>query len=485
MTGPRVAADGNMRKSLCLIPIAFIAVIGCGGGGSTLPIDVTPTRSAAMEWTDELMACVRASSLGSTPLSRAIGLTTSASYDAWAALDPQAVCVYTQDELLTVTVPPTNENIDIATSYANYRVLVDLFPHEEGRLRQKMAVLNLNPDVVRTGTDSPAALGNLIAKNLIENRANDGSNQSASYTDTSGYSPVNTVDTVSDPNRWQPVANTFPDGSSQTPTYLTPHWGTVRSFASTASVHRCAPPPAFGTPQFQAQVDEVIQTQIRLTDRQKMEAEYWSDRSRTDSTPGRWIIFTQHIIIQRGLSRADQAKMLMLVGNAVMDAGIAAWDSKRQYDSARPITVIRAMYAGQQIQGLVTQGYGVKWMDGKFWKPYQPASFITPPFAELPSSHSAFSSAAAKVLRDFTGSDRLDFGVAFTPGSSVVDPGFTPARPVAISYPTLSSAVEAAGLSQIYGGVQFRSSCEAGWTMGDSVGQQVVSRANDLFSGRR
>src|SRR5207237_10674357 len=123
----------------------------------------------------------------------------------------------------------------------------------------------------------------------------------------------------------------------------------------------------------------------------------------------------------------------------------------RFYDAERPITAIHYLKAGKKVLATVPfQGKQV--IDGADWMPYQPATFVTPPFPEYPSGHSAFSAAAAEVLQRFTGSDAFGGSVSFAQGSGRVEPGFAPASKVTLSWPTFSAAADEAGMSRRYGG---------------------------------
>jgi hypothetical protein len=146
--------------------------------------------------------------------------------------------------------------------------------------------------------------------------------------------------------------------------------------------------------------------------------------------------------------------MFFLLGNAVMDAGISVWEAKAHYDSERPITAIRFLNAGRKVRAYVPY-VGVTEVNGEDWLPYQPATFITPPFAEFPSGHSAFSSSSAEILKRFTGSDDFDHSVTIAAGSSRVEPGFAPSRPVTLRWRTFSDAADEAGFSRLLGGIHF------------------------------
>src|SRR6266478_2800865 len=83
----------------------------------------------------------------------------------------------------------------------------------------------------------------------------------------------------------------------------------------------------------------------------------------------------------------DDAKMFFALTNAIFDAGIAAWDAKRAFDSVRPITSIPYLFHGQQIKAW-RPFQGTQTFDGSLWIPYQTTTFPTPPFPEYISGHS-------------------------------------------------------------------------------------------------
>jgi hypothetical protein len=165
---------------------------------------------------------------------------------------------------------------------------------------------------------------------------------------------------------------------------------------------------------------------------------------------------------------------------ALLDAGIACWDTKRTYDSARPITAIRYLFAGQEVLAWGGPGQGTRRIRGEDWQPY----IATPPFPEYVSGHSTFSSAAAVVLARFTGSDRFGAGVTVAAGSSRVEPGVTPAADVTLSWPTFTDAAVQARRSRRYGGIHFREGNLTGQAIGREVGARAWEAASALFAGR-
>lgn len=122
-------------------------------------------------------------------------------------------------------------------------------------------------------------------------------------------------------------------------------------------------------------------------------------------------------------------------------------------------------------------------MKGEEYIPYQPASFITPPFAEYTSGHSTFSAASAEILKRFTGSDSLRQSVIFKPGSSEIEPGVTPQLPVTLYWDTFSDAAAEAGLSRRLGGIHFEDGDTYGRIMGRQIANLVWIKALSYING--
>lgn len=107
------------------------------------------------------------------------------------------------------------------------------------------------------------------------------------------------------------------------------------------------------------------------------------------------------------------------------------------------------------------------------------------PWPSRTSGHSAFSAAAAAVLRLFTGSARFGASHTFPAGSSTIEPGLTPARDVTLRWRTFEEAAAEAGWSRRYGGIHFRQEdMESRW-MGEQIGRQTYQMATGLFGPKR
>jgi hypothetical protein len=213
-----------------------------------------------------------------------------------------------------------------------------------------------------------------------------------------------------------------------------------------------------------------------------MISEYWADGPSSELPPGHWNLLAQLVARRDHDSLDEQVKLFFLLNNALFDASISVWECKRFYDYVRPITAIRFLFAGQQVEAWGGPFEGPQTIDGGTWLPYQRGTFLTPPFPEYVSGHSTFSAASAEILKRFTGSDAFGYGVALPPGSSRIEPGLTPRDPVVLFWPTFSAAADQAGLSRRYGGIHFRDGDLEGRALGRHVAALVWRKAQRLFA---
>jgi hypothetical protein len=450
--------------------------------------------NVVLKWDEELLQGVRALPPGPTITARAINVLHTAIFDAWAAYNPKAKGTRLGGALRRPVKEHTLANKNKAISFAAYKTLVDLFPARQPDFAQQMAVLGYAID----GSDAstPATVGATAAQAVLDYRHADGSNQLNGYADTCDpacYTPFpgNTGDTVADPWRWQPLRVPLGVGAEQRAT--TPHWRKVKPFALSGPFQFVAPgPDRLANGSFDPRhVDNLLALTSNLSDRQKVTAEYWADGPRSEFPPGHWALIAQVVSRKRGHSLDYDAQMFFALGNALLDAGIAAWAEKYKWDFVRPITAIRERYRGQTVTSWLGpyQGYGP--VSGESWIPYQSPNVVTPPFPEYVSGHSTFSSAAATILALFTESDTFGAFVTVKAGTSLFEPRNdtlgqpgTPATDVALSWPTLTAAAKDAGLSRRLGGIHFQDGDEDGYNLGRSVGANVLVKTFTYTNGR-
>jgi hypothetical protein len=401
-------------------------------------------------------------------------------FDAWAAYDARAIGTRYGDRLRRPPAERTPENKSKAISFAAYATLVDLFPSRADDFALQMKELGYPVD--GSDTSTPAQIGAITAEAVIELRHKDGANQLGGYADTTGYQPVNTPDKVNDRWRWQPQR--VPLGTGNPQRALTPQWAMVVPFGMRSQGGRdvAGPPRLPGGEYSTDDLQTLVEETADLDDASRIKAEYWADGPRSEFPPGHWAVFAQAISRKRGNSLDDDVKLFFTLGNALMDASIAAWYWKFKYDFVRPITGIREEYRGRDITSWLGpyKGYGL--VKGESWIPYQELTVVTPPFPEYVSGHSTFSGAGARVISTFLGSDSFGASVTVRAGSSRIEPRTatnpgSPAEDVTLYWPTFSAAAGEAGMSRRFGGIHFPSGDPHGRSLGSAIGGDAWNKA--------
>ena len=186
---------------------------------------------------------------------------------------------------------------------------------------------------------------------------------------------------------------------------------------------RPVPPPAPGSPEYEKNIQELIDIADNLTEEQRRIANFWQDGLGTYTPPGHWNKFAKDFVIQYKMNPLRAARTFAYINMAMMDAGIACWDAKYYYHYPRPI---------QQIPGFKT-------IAG------------TPNFPSYTSGHSMFSAAGAEVL--------------------------------AYLFPAEASKVRGwaleAAISRVYGGIHYRFDAEVGTSSGIAVAEYTLEKARN------
>ncbi len=206
------------------------------------------------------------------------------------------------------------------------------------------------------------------------------------------------------------------------PVGLAPLYSKVRLWnVPNVEAVRPGPPPAPGSPEYEANIKELIDIADNLTEEQRRIANFWQDGLGTYTPPGHWNKFTIDFLIKYKMNPLRSARTFAYINMAMMDAAIACWDAKYYYHYPRPI---------QQIPGFKT-------IAG------------TPNFPSYTSGHSMFSAAGSEVL------------AYIFPEEAEKVRGW---------------ALEAAE-SRIYGGIHYRFDAEVGTTSGIEVANYTLEKA--------
>lgn len=439
---------------------------------------------------------------GPPQVARSLGVIYTCTYDAWAAYDAVAKTAHSATPRRPVP-QRTEPNRRKAVCQAAWRALMDQFPPDifgspfRATYEASMAAL-LSAEGIAVGdgninANNPVGVGNLAANAVLGFRLADGANQAGLYADNGvpAYAPRNAAmfplvpaaaDAIAEPGLWQPLSYLNAASEMKAPGFIAPHWGQVKPFAmATGDAYRPSAPQPVGAQGFLDQARHVIEVQAALDVQQKVIAEYWADGPNSELPPGHWTEFAAFVAERDHLGLDASVKLYFALANAILDASIATWDCKRHYDYVRPITAIRHLYRGKRIRAWGGPGLGTREIAGEAWRTFQVNTFPTPPFAEYTSGHSAFSMAAAEVLKRFTGSDRFDFHY-LQRDPLRADPT-EPAAGIVLSWPTFTAAAREAGESRLYGGIHFYEGNVVGLGLGRRCGEGAYNRALALWTG--
>jgi hypothetical protein len=187
--------------------------------------------------------------------------------------------------------------------------------------------------------------------------------------------------------------------------------------------YRPTPPPTWGSPTLQAELQAVQEAVAGRTPEQEDAVRFWAGVPGTVTPAGLWTQTARDLVVRDGLDLPHAARVLALTTVAMADAFVCCWDAKYTYWSARPIT------ADPSLDVLIP----------------------TPPFPSYTSGHSTISAAAATVLGHLFPADVDDLA---------------------------AKAAEAKN-SRLWAGIHFPIDNEMGATGGGMVGRLVVMRARD------
>jgi len=283
-------------------------------------------------------------------------------------------------------------------------------------------------------------------------------------------------------------------------------------------------------------------------------AEFWADGPSSETPPGHWNAIANSVsdnplLVKRVAGTGPivndlewDAKLYFALNGAVYDAAITAWDHKRNYETSRPITLIRYMGGkgqssdpqglayhplglplvaglvevvtaessapGERHAGVLKEGgqpaigevaiyawpgqpadpenqySGAQWIRAIEWLPYQRETFVTPPFPGYISGHSTFSRSAAEVLTRFTGDPYFPGGIGtfMAPQHTFLAFEIGPTQSVELQWARYYDAADQAGISRIFGGIHPRADDFAGRRAGSEIGAAAFEKAMTYFA---
>ena len=339
------------------------------------------------------------------PDSRPFGLMTATIYDA-------VVTTWKAKEAAGSWTVPTDSGVMplVETSYSSFpsehaavaiaasEVLSHLKPDHAERFRamaeeamQSRLIAGVN---VQSDIDAGKVIGQAVADAIIAHATADGYNKPWDYSSR----PTDTLFKVEKP--------------------IFPNLGEVKTIAiENGSQFRAPPPPAYGSDELNAQLDE-----IRAVERNPHSMYQATNWARFYATSPIWVDFSNKLLFESGQANNTplMAKIYASIGVARFDAEIACFDSKYAYWFARPAHI------DSSLQTILP----------------------TPPHPSYPSAHSCISSAAAHTFAHL----------------------FPNAREEALDL------AQQAGQSRIFGGIHWQADNTSGLALGESVASVVVEK---------
>ena len=403
--------------------IIAVASIACA---ALVPIS-SSRADMVTDWNETAEAVIRASTPSPPIQIRALAIVNAAIYDA-----VNGIARTYQPYFVTDAAPPGARK-EAAAAQAAFTALLGLFPGQAGLLEEKLAESLARIPGDRRGSHSIArgrAWGEQVAQAVLAWRATDG------------------LSTVVPPyfggfalGQWRSI----PDGT--VPGALPQYAMLVPFTMSNSSQFRPGPPPALDSPQYAADVNEVkaigrVDSAIR-TETQTQLSLLWAASSPLEENA------VARSVVPRRYALADTARFFALINFAACDGMIAGFDAKYHYGFWRPFHAIRLAD---------TDGNPATEPD-PLWTSLIPA----PNHPEYISTHSTVTGATMRVLALLLGNQ-----TPFTLSSPAL-PGVT------VTYQSFSDAAAEVGLSRIWGGIHFRTACEVGRAVGESIADQAVT----------
>ena len=417
----RRAAARRLRFGSTSLGVALAAamVVGCSDEptGAGDPVQLTALASAAvspftralasLSWGVQARALVVQARLSPTTAARAYALLTVAQYGAAAAADEGGTDGLVKSNGFGEGGRSRYEAQRGAVAGASARVLTYLFPSAAATLAQQVIdESKTGPGGVHPQFTRGVAIGTAMGDRMV------------AWAQTDGFST--------------PWPGSIPTGAGKwtgsAPVAAASH-ANMRPYALTSpSQFRSAPPPAFGSPVFLTDLNEVRLISATRTAEQLRMAIERNLSAGSITGLGFFYELASAYISDAGLDERSATHILALVNAAGSDAVIGCWDSKLQYFYIRP----------SQVDPAITLPIGL------------------PNHPSYPSGHSCISGAAAEILK-----------------------AFFPERAAELDAHVIEN-----GLSRIYAGIHYRFDVTAGQILGRAVGAQALrfDRDNGLLS---
>jgi len=431
-----------------------------------------------------------------TILIRVTHLVQNAWFDALAPYHPTAVGVYSRLGRRPGSEARTNRNKNIAALHAMYHVVKSVLAEQEPLFRQLLTSVGLNPDDESGDRTSPVGIGNLAGKAVVKARQRDGMNQLGDedrkynrkpYMDYTGYKPVNTAFKLTNPSRWQPQLTTHrrrlgqgegDKGIFTVQQFVTPQVRVTKPYSFRHPSEFSIAPPHHSDHtrpmEYKRSVDEILKASAALTDEQKIMAEVFDNK----------LLGIGYSVLaaaeSHDLDLDGWVHLFMTASVSMFDALIAVWHQKAKYDAVRPFSAVQHVYGKQKVTAWGGPNKGtVDDIPANEWASYLNVG----DHPEFPSGSTTLCSAEAQAVRRFLDSDVLDWTYTARAGSSVVEPGKTPAEEIKIRWRTWTDFVQDCATSRVWGGVHFKKTTQMSIDFGVQLGDLAYEYVQRYIEG--
>jgi hypothetical protein len=404
-------------------------------------------------------------------------------FDALAPYHPTAVGLHSRIGRRPASESATNKNKNIAGLFATLQMMKAVYPERLYVMQKLFPALGLDPFDESEDPTSPVGIGNIAGKAAVRSRERDGMNvlgdegrkyNGRPYDDYTGYQPVNTAYEVVNPSRWQPgmhphrrrVGGGPGDiGIWVTQRFVTPQLGLVKA-------HTYEDPRQFPIARpdhtdhtnpdaYKREVDVILEASAALTDEQKVKTEFFDNKFLGIGQS------TQAAALAHGLDLDGWVHLFLTSSVAQIDGLIACWHHKRVFDAVRPFTAVNHVYGNQKVTAFGGPGKGtVNDMPAGEWSSYLPVA----DHPEYPSGSTTLCAAEGQAARRFLGDDVLDWTYRYAAGSTLTEPGITPANDVELHYPTWTDFQKDCAMSRVWNGVHFKTTVERSLEWGAQFG---------------
>ena len=359
---------------------------------------------------------------------RAYAYVSAAQYDAMIATWHykklyNRPAPFVVDPTLPVLIPksslPSYPSEDAVLAGVTVELLKLLFPTEISFIQEKAEEEKLYRIIsganVRSDVDAGINLGKKIAAKFITRASTDGAG--AAVGNQALWTALENQTAATGETPWKSL-----ESPARPP--MLPLFGKVKSFFMTPEMviaSRPVPPPSTKSEQFAKELAEIKAFSKDKSKKHQEIVTFWADGVGTSTPPGHWNAIAAEAFVEQNYSEVRWARNMALLNIAMMDAAISCWDAKFTYFNPRPT----------QIDSSIKTSTGV------------------PNFPAYVSGHSTFSGAACVVLSHFL-----------------------PAKSE-----TFKAMAQEASISRMYGAIHYRSDCEKGLILGETVGNFAVTRA--------